>query len=33
MKASREILCLPIYPGIAIKDQMGIISLISKLSE
>jgi dTDP-4-amino-4,6-dideoxygalactose transaminase len=27
-KASREILCLPIYPGISLEDQMSIISLI-----
>ena len=28
LKASHEILCLPIYPGISLEDQMRIISLI-----
>jgi dTDP-4-amino-4,6-dideoxygalactose transaminase len=28
LKASQEILCLPIYPGISFDDQMSVISLI-----
>jgi dTDP-4-amino-4,6-dideoxygalactose transaminase len=33
MKASREVLCLPIYPGIALVDQVNIASTIAEFSQ